>query len=332
MLEMFLLPGLMAMVIINYLVMTLICMFIVRFIFGGRIHHISIFFWQFNLTDTDGLGKMSFVCSKRSYYPLMMFDFYKIGKDSSGERRAFLWGSLISGFIFLVIAVLMAVFIPTSSDKVIAMFKHVVVVSFGIPAVSKLLSIAITYIGYTKSIGFVCDEMQHQLHQAEDLSSIDLPPLEEIKKTQKSTPISELLYQMQRYKILEAKGDIEGLRQVGAWLDGYHQGAEIAYIKADIDRILIMHFSYWDIQPDRAKAHYDRSKHVMEKDLQFPTRRRLAYYYMYVVGDVNAAESLANQGVASLKTTDERIGKVDREIEKQFLENLLERIRISRTL
>ena len=93
------------------------------------------------------------------------------------------------------------------------------------------------------------------------------------------------------------------------------------------DSALMMHYSYWEPDPNRAKVHYESSKGMIDNDKDSNGRRRLAYYSLFVLGDTDLAQRYLEEAISALGSSDPRVTECEKNLERKILEKLNDALR-----
>jgi hypothetical protein len=314
--------------ITSFILQLLICL--IASVSGFRITEFSYLFWSIKWIDDTGLGNMKYKLFTRRFTCVAQGLFGKYGEENRDREKedtasVLIYG--ITGAIVCICAVVSYVAVSALERSLTIRLLRILFFTFAMWGVLFVYS-AIKGRSIEKDpLRRKMRECYLQMRAASDMNEIDCPPLEDVKGPKAPLISSEILYQLLRYRILEGKEDKEELQKIAAWLDIRVGSVNISDINFSINSALMMYYSYWQLDPQKATKCYEDSKNRIESDLDCNGRRKLAYYHYYVLNDVEGAERILKEGLEALNTKSVMFSKCEIEAERKYLLRLEEQIR-----
>ena len=114
--------------------------------------------------------------------------------------------------------------------------------------------------------------------------------------------------------------------EVADWLRIYENmnpnfGSGNSPIRFRLIRSLVLYYSIWNIDPDRARKYYASATVDLDSDDDINGLRLRAYYTMNILNDRSAALDLAKKGFN--KPSDPRFSKIEENHERKLLQELI---------
>ena len=164
-----------------------------------------------------------------------------------------------------------------------------------------------------------------EFYSKDDINSIYVPSLDEVKDY-KGDKVAQLSYQTMRFLWAEMRRDITVMGEVADWLRIYENmnpnfGSGNSPIRFRLIRSLVLYYSIWNIDPDRARKYYASATVDLDSDDDINGLRLRAYYTMNILNDRSAALDLAKKGFN--KPSDPRFSKIEENHERKLLQELI---------
>lgn len=164
-----------------------------------------------------------------------------------------------------------------------------------------------------------------EFYSKDDIKDIYIPSLEEVKDY-KGDKLSQLSYQTLRFLWAEMRRDISVMGEVAEWLRIYDNmnpnlGSDLSPIRLSLIRSLVLYYSIWNIDPDRARKYYASAAFDLDSDDDINGLRLRAYYTLNILNDRIKALDLAKKGYS--KASDPRFSKIEEDHERKLLQELI---------
>ena len=164
-----------------------------------------------------------------------------------------------------------------------------------------------------------------EIHSKDDIKDVYIPSLDEIKDY-KGDKSSQLSYQTLRFLWAEMRRDINVMGEVAEWLRIYENmnpnyGSGLSPIRISLIRSLVLYYSIWNIDPDRARKYYASAASELDSDDDINGLRLRAYYTLNILNDRIKALDLAKKGYS--KPSDPRFSKIEENHERKLLQELI---------
>lgn len=201
------------------------------------------------------------------------------------------------------------------------------IVGLGSVAITSIVVVFFTVLRSGKSLTYYRNQKIREFYQVSDVSEIDFPPLETLGEY-KSNKFEELSYQTTRFLWAEMKRDGVIMGDIARWLTDFETadtytrtGNGVSAFHLELYRTLVIYYSTWCIDPERAKRYYRSVSSELEADNDQNGLRLRAYYQMNVMADKYEALKLAKEGLN--KPDDPRFPKMLLDHEKKLLQELI---------
>lgn len=178
---------------------------------------------------------------------------------------------------------------------------------------------------FGKTLHQLRNQKVREIYSNDDINSVYMPSLDEVKDY-KGSKIDQLSYQTLRFVWAEMRRDINIMGETAEWMRIYDNmntdlGTGLSPIKLGFIRSLVIYYSTWNIDPDRARKYYAYAASDLDSDDDINGLRLRAYYTMNILNDRNTALDLAKKGVN--KPSDPRFSKIEENHERKLLQELV---------
>ena len=160
-----------------------------------------------------------------------------------------------------------------------------------------------------------------ELFEGKPLSEVELPPLEELPY-ENATKMEKIMYSLSRFRISEMKNDLPAMTESAHFLMEQDTDKLLPGLQVAVDGVLVMYYSFREINASLARKYYERSHLELEKDKDSNGRRRLAYYAYYIQGDKALARKYLEEGIKALDARETVMLDVEHDLEEKMLRYL----------
>jgi hypothetical protein len=315
--------GFLLLAVIAKEIIALIADFILAPLFGMRVKAVSFFGLAFNLQN----GK--WVASQHKKTALIQHEVRfddRIPVEEYSDKKS-KWLQLTTTVIKILAAAAICFACRGFFSKDKKSPLDILIISFALGMVLQALtSLGIflyTHLILMKRLGGYINTLLSRLRKGEELSSLNMQPVEMLPY-ENPTKTEKILYYQIYMAHLAATDNYEAMRSPSHQAMDYIMSHDYLTQETLAYYWLIFYFS--EVEPDEksAKALLEKLGDIIRNDKDPNARRVLAYYMFNIQHNAERAEALVTEGFAALNTA--RCLSTERELERKLLTKLNSRI------